>query len=297
MGVVKKLLFAFLILPFLWGCSSSNSATTSSDADTTASTAVESKAVVSLVVHIENTQEPDVDALIAAINQLGEAEIPVSLGVDYTWLQNESRASEIFDAVLNNGGNLDVHAHDSDFYNRADLANLIVAMGYEPTTVVSGYTPDEADDFAVSIEPIQGGDTWQAFYLWGLAEPGHTDDDTSWGITRYDNGSPPLIGGGALSIASAENMVNQVSAGDYPEMLLTCGIALNPEMLTVLGETDGDTIDDIINLKNQTDSQAALWMTIQEIGELADSEYPGQDSRVEGVTDASVSDTSVYNIP
>ena len=281
---MKKILFAFLVIPFLWCCSSSNNTTTTS-------TAAESRAVVSLVVHIENSQEPDVDAFIAAVDQLGEADIPVSLGADYTWLQNESRASEIFDAVLNKGGNLDVHAHSSNFYNRADLANLIVSLGYEPTGVVSGYTPDEADDFAEPIDPILGGDTWQALYLWGLAEPGHTSDDTSWGITRYDDGSPPLIGGGALSIASAENMIGQVSDGDYPEMLLTCGIALNPETLTVLGEIDGDTVDDIIDLKNRTDSQGASWLTIQDIGELADSEYPGQDSRIEGVSDTSVSDT------
>lgn len=257
--------------------SSSGSTGIDSDANQAASLAV-----VSVVMHIETGQRPDVDSLISAFEKLGSAGIPVSFGADYEWLTGESRASEVLQAVVDNGGTLDIHWHESLINNRADNANAILELGFEPSYVASGYTADDEDELNSLIVPNQAGVSWQAEYKWGLAEPGHVSNDTSWGITR-DEGSIPQIGGGANSIASAINMVKQVENGDYPHMLLTCSINLQPLTLTVVGGTDN--VDDIIDFKTVADGAGALLLTLQAVGELADTSYPGQDSRVEGVSD------------
>lgn len=277
----------FLGLLWFTGCSlsSSGNANQNSD-DPLGSTSTVSQAVISVVIHIENEQQPNITNLINAIDMLGQAGIPSSLGADYTWVQqNQTNATELFNDVIKWGGQLDIHTHKTNIYNRADLANLIQSMGFSTTNVVSGYTPDEEESLSSVIEPIQGGNLWQAQYLWGLATEGHTTDDNSWGITRDSQGGPPMIGGGARSIASAENMVEQVSAETYPGYLLTCSIMFNPLTLTVLGENGGDTADDIKALKSRTDLLGAQWLTLEATGELADSQYPEQNSRVEGVSD------------
>lgn len=239
-----------------------------------------SVAIVNVVMHIENTQVPNVDNLISAIDALGAAGIPLSLGADMEWIQSEARASEVFTHVLTFAGALDVHYHQSAFYNRADLANEILSLGFSPTNIASGYTPDEESSLRSVITPQLGGSTWQADYLWGLATPGHADDDTSWGITQDANGGPPMIGNGEHTIASTEEMIALVTNNTYPGYLLTSAIMLDPVTLTVVNEDENATAE-IVAFKNTTAGQSAQWLTLEDTGTLADTNYTNENSRVE----------------
>lgn len=255
----------------------------------TASTKTSSSAaaVINAVMHIENDQAPDINALIAAIDKLGAAGIPLSLGADLYWIENESRVVEVFDAVLAWGGSLDVHSHDNYgtfpnlvIYDRADVANAIRALGFAVTPVATGYSSDEVLELSAVINPVlMAGSSWQATYLWGLAEPGHTSNDTSWGITRDSHGGPFLIGGGATTIDSARAMVETSLSGAYPGWLLTSAVMLRPETLIVVDSTA--TVDDIIAFKAETDALGADWLTIDATGILANTSYSGMTTRVE----------------
>lgn len=244
-------------------------------------------AVINATMHIENLMRPNVDGLIAAIDDLGGAGIPLSLGADIEWVTGEPRAAEVLSAVVAWGGALDAHAHDFymdeeggvHVYNRADAANAIGALGFDVTAVCSGYNPDEVAELSYAYAPFLGGESWEASYLWGLSEPGHGYDDTSWGITRDGSGGPPHIGGGETTIASAETMAKAVRAGTYSGMLLTSAVMIRPESLTVVNSTD--TVVDVVAFKSRSDVLRARWLTLQATGELADSAYPGIDSRVE----------------
>lgn len=246
-----------------------------------------SLAVINAAMHIENLTRPNVDDLIVAIDDLGKAGIPLSLGADIEWVGGEPRAADVLAAVVAWGGALDVHAHDSytdengdmHVYNRADAANAILALGFDVTDVCSGYGPDEVLELSSAYTSSAGDLTWEASYLWGLSTPGHGYDDTSWGITRDGLGGPPHIGGGETTIASAETMAKAVRAGTYSGMLLTSAVMIRPESLTVVNSTD--TVADVVAFKSRSDVLRARWLTIQATGELADASYPGMDSRVE----------------
>lgn len=253
----------------------------------------ESMAVITPVIHVENGTVPDVDALIAAIAKLGGAGVSFSFGADYYWLIEESRASEVLNAVLEWGGSLDNHSHDNYTpaeldgptytYSRADVANVLASMGYAVTGVASGYTPDDVQELSGEIFPfLTTGPSWQADYVWGMATAGHGEDDTSWGVTPNAAGTAPQIGGGntgADSIASSRAMLQAAASGAYPGYLLTSAIMFDPVGLTVTRTTQ--TVEDVIAFKTESESLGATWMGLEAVGQIYDANYDGLSTRVE----------------
>jgi hypothetical protein len=98
-------------------------------------------------------------------------------------------------------------------------------------------------------------------------------------------GGAPQIGGGTSGLASTECLITEVDAGLHPGTFLTSAIMIHPETLTVEVEGTGDSLTDVIDLKTRTEISGVLWTTIEEAGQLADTNYPGRDTRIDGCSE------------
>lgn len=283
MKMIQSLFFIFVFLTTLACATPATESTyaTNNNSGGENTSNGDASVVLNLVIHIENDASPDVDDLIEAINTLATADIPVSLGADFDWLNDESRADEVLDAVIAGGGVLDIHAHGSTLYNRADIANTLIARGYTITEVASGIISTELNEITSAYDPLVVGTTsWQASYCWGLATPGHTSDQLFWGIDRETISSAlPIIGGGVGNIDDAQTLIDEVLAGSHAGKLMTASVNLQP--LTLLAVDSTDSVADILSFHTSSIAQGAQWLTLEATGQLADSNFTGEDSRVD----------------
>lgn len=212
---------------------------------------------ISTTIHIESKSDSwpkDVDAFLAFIEQITSAGIRLSIGADVGWLEGGVRVQEIIQRASATGVQWDVHTHKET--DRAKAAYLLTQYGVTPTSVVSGMRIEEFDGLRQPL--TYQGYTWTPQVVWGGVEcVGHKPgcDDTSIALYRptssaqYDvhdpNGNLIRVGNTDHQLATAEQLLSQIAAGQYPVPVISFTLMIEPETLRI-AESATDDINVIL---------------------------------------------------
>ena len=206
---------------------------------------------ISGTMHIETKTDSwprDVDAFLAFLEAATNVGMRWSIGADVGWLEGGERVQEIIQRASAMGAQWDVHTHE--MADRAKAAYLLSQYGVTPTSVVSGMRIEEFDRLRQPL--TYQGYTWTPQVVWGGVQcVGHKPgcDDTSIALYRptssaqYDlhdpNGNLIRVGNTDHQIASVEQLLAQIAAGQYSVPVLSFTIMVEPETLQVVNSEDG----------------------------------------------------------
>ena len=214
-----------------------------------------------------------------------------SLGPDYGWLntialhdqpQPNTNNLAILPWLVQMGVEIDPHCHEAQYKNSADVANLIIAAGGVPSSIASGriYQPPTYEDWEPLRNPVvpkSPGNSWTASGFWGAASRGHgaSDDNhtTIWYPTSSSqwttNHSPSLyyIGNGNITLAGAQELINNVLDGDIQCGLFTTAIMIDP--VKFIGVKDGVTVEQLCEFSSFVHQYPFVsWLNLQEINSV-----------------------------
>ena len=267
---MKHILWIFLMLAFVLACTSPATALTlpapapvpetaipldalkiASATPTVAPATLGTTLYISATMHIESqpaSWPKDVDAYLAFIERITTAGMRLSIGADVGWLTNGVRVRDVIQRTSAMGVQWDVHAHRST--DRAKAAYLLTQYGVTPTSVISGM---QISEFDMARRPsTYKGYTWTPQVVWGGVKcvshrPGC--DDTSIALYRptssaqYDahdpNGNIVRVGNTDHQLASADELLTQITARQYAVPVLSFTIMIEPETLQIVNSEDG----------------------------------------------------------
>ncbi len=233
---------------------------------------------ISTTMHIETKpdswpKDADTDTFLAFIEQITNEGIRLSIGADVGWLEGGVRVQEIIQRASAMGVQWDVHTHEEN--DRAKAAYLLTQYGVTPTSVVSGMQINEFDGLFQQL--TYQGYTWTPQVVWGGVQcVGHKPgcDDTSVALYRptssaqYDlhdpNGKLIRVGNTDHQIASADQLLAQIAAGQYSVPVLQFTLMIEPETLRIAGSTIDD-LDVILAFVGRVKQNPAVrFATIEE---------------------------------
>jgi len=228
---------------------------------------------ISGTTHIETKPQtwPNVDALLAFLQQATTLGIKWSIGADIGWLEGEPRAAELIQASEALGVQWDVHTHNPQ--DRAKAAFLITQLGGHPNSVVSGMLVSEFDTLAPQTYQ---GFTWTPQVLWGGTNcPGHRPgcDDTAAGLwiplsaeqyaTHNPNGQYIRVGGGTHQLDDGRILAQSIASGEYPFPVISFTLMVSPTTLKVVNSENG--IAEIAAFASEMNGYTFVrWATIEE---------------------------------
>ena len=231
---------------------------------------------ISGTMHIETKTDSwprDVDAFLAFLEAATNAGMRWSIGADVGWLEGGVRVQEIIQRASAMGVQWDVHTHDEN--NRAKAAYLLTQFGVTPSSVVSGMQIAEFD--GLSQQLTYQGYTWTPQVVWGGVQcVGHKPgcDDTSVALYRptssaqYDlhdpNGKLIRVGNTDHQIASADQLLAQIAAGQYSVPVLQFTLMIEPETLRIAGSTTDDLDVILAFVERVKQNPAVRFATIEE---------------------------------
>jgi hypothetical protein len=239
-------------------------------------------------MHIESTSSrwPDVDKLLNFFKQAttlgaktdGERTTYMkwSVGADIGWLEGEKRANYLIQETEKLGVEWDIHAHN--LADRPKCYQKITALGGHPNHVCNGVLVNEIDKMRLPLK--WKTTTWQAEVLLGFnTTGGHGPGSELFnvGIWRpkssaeykvHDAAANMIsVGGGTKQLDYAESLAASVASKGPAVGILSVGIMVHPDSLTV-PSSGGKNITDIKAWANRMASYEFVhWATANQTAE------------------------------
>ncbi len=187
------------------------------------------------------------------------------------------------------GFSVNVHGHPGE-YSYADAAYLIDRLGVEPSGVMGGFIASPAADSELEdLWETQEGSVynyqWQPTALWGAATSGHSNDTAfeNSGIWRpvsnsdffdhQDSAPLPMIGGYTADWDGLDELLELQENGDLdPEVMHTASIMVDHDEMLTQAERN-DIQDQIESLQDETNSGRIIWVTLEEVLSIWETDY------------------------